>query len=255
MLASFVLGHAAHRAVEDPHPTPTEPRSVARLDWSSRRCIDASTAAAVASKRQRRTSGPGLRIVRPVHETTLHRHGGWRTATPTRVRIVIGCAVGGVRSPCTITRTRIAHAGHGHSHGLVDDSIKRSGEGVRAVVISLAVLAVTAALQGVVFIASGSVALLADLIHNAGDALTAIPLGIAFAMRSRRAEGYAGLAVVAAIFISALVAGAESIRRLIDPARRATSGSSPPPERSATWATGSPRRSARAPVNASSRPP
>ncbi len=109
------------------------------------------------------------------------------------------------------------HAGHGHSHGLVDDSIKRSRQGVRAVVISLAVLAVTATLQGVVFIASGSVALLADLIHNGGDALTAIPLGIAFAMRSRRAEGYAGLAVVAAIFISALVAGAESIRRLIDP--------------------------------------
>ena len=106
---------------------------------------------------------------------------------------------------------------HGHSHGLVHDSIKRSGEGVRAVVLSLAVLAATAIVQGVVFIASGSVALLADLTHNGGDALTALPLGIAFAMRSRRAEGYAGLAVVAAIFISALVAGAESIRRLIDP--------------------------------------
>jgi len=88
---------------------------------------------------------------------------------------------------------------------------------VRAVAVSLAVLAITAVLQGVVFIASGSVALLADLIHNGGDALTAIPLGIAFAMRSRRAEGYAGLAVVAAIFISALVAGAEAIRRLLDP--------------------------------------
>ena len=60
------------------------------------------------------------------------------------------------------------------------------------------------------FIVSGSVALLADLIHNGGDALTAVPLGVAFAMRSRRAEGYAGLAVVAAIFISALVAGAAS---------------------------------------------
>lgn len=83
--------------------------------------------------------------------------------------------------------------------------------------LSLAVLAATAIVQGIVFIASGSVALLADLIHNGGDALTALPLGIAFALRSRRAEGYAGLAVVAAIFISALVAGAESIRRLIDP--------------------------------------
>jgi cation diffusion facilitator family transporter len=79
------------------------------------------------------------------------------------------------------------------------------------------VLAATTIVQAVVFVTSGSVALLADLIHNGGDALTAIPLGIAFAMRSRRAEGYAGLAVVAAIFISALVAGVESIRRLIDP--------------------------------------
>ena len=83
--------------------------------------------------------------------------------------------------------------------------------------LSLAVLAATAIVQGVVFIASGSVALLADLIHNGGDALTALPLGVAFALRSRRAEGYAGLAVVAAILVSALVAGAESIRRLIDP--------------------------------------
>ena len=59
---------------------------------------------------------------------------------------------------------------HGHSHGLVDDSIKRSREGVRAVALALAVLALTAAVQAVVFVASGSVALLADLVHNAGDA-------------------------------------------------------------------------------------
>jgi cation diffusion facilitator family transporter len=109
------------------------------------------------------------------------------------------------------------HGEHGHSHGLIDDSIKRSSDGMRAVVLSLAVLGATAVIQTVVFVASGSVALLADLIHNAGDALTAIPLGVAFALRSRRAEGYAGLAVVAAILISALVAGAESIHRLIDP--------------------------------------
>ncbi len=109
------------------------------------------------------------------------------------------------------------HGEHGHSHGLVPDSIKRSHAGVRAVALSLAVLATTAIVQAVVFVTTGSVALLADLIHNGGDALTAIPLGIAFAIRSRRAEGYAGLAVVAAIFISALVAGVESIRRLIDP--------------------------------------
>jgi cation diffusion facilitator family transporter len=110
-----------------------------------------------------------------------------------------------------------SRGGHGHSHGLIDDSIKRSSAGMRAVVLSLAVLGATAIAQAVVFVASGSVALLADLIHNGGDALTAVPLGVAFALRSRRAEGYAGIAVVAAIFISALVAGAESIHRLIDP--------------------------------------
>jgi cation diffusion facilitator family transporter len=107
--------------------------------------------------------------------------------------------------------------GHGHSHGLVDDSIKRSREGIRAVSVSLAVLACTAALQALVFALSGSVALLADLIHNAGDALTAVPLGIAFLLHSARAERWAGLAVVAAIFISACVALYETIVRLIDP--------------------------------------
>lgn len=108
-------------------------------------------------------------------------------------------------------------AGHGHSHGLIDDSIKRSREGVRSVSLSLLVLGLAAALQALIFAASGSIALLADLIHNGGDALTALPLGIAFMLRSRRAEGYAGLAVVAAIFTSAAVAAVEAVRRLIDP--------------------------------------
>ena len=80
----------------------------------------------------------------PVHDTSLHRHGGIAHSHP----------------------YADAHE-HGHSHGLVHDSIKRSREGVRAVVLSLAVLAATAIVQGVVFIASGSVALLADLIHKA----------------------------------------------------------------------------------------
>jgi cation diffusion facilitator family transporter len=109
------------------------------------------------------------------------------------------------------------HGGHGHSHGLVDRSIVRSREGIRAVAISLAVLGVAAGIQTVIFAASGSVALLADLIHNFGDALTAIPLAIAFFLRSARGERYAGLAVVAAIFISACVALYESIQRLIHP--------------------------------------
>lgn len=106
---------------------------------------------------------------------------------------------------------------HGHSHGLVHDSIKRSREGVRAVAVSLAVLAIAALAQVAVFVASGSVALLADLIHNFGDALTALPLGAAFLMRSARAERGAGLFVVATIFFSALVAGFEAVDRLIDP--------------------------------------
>jgi len=114
---------------------------------------------------------------------------------------------------------RIAHGHsheHGHSHGLVDESIKRSREGLRAVSLSLAVLATTAVIQIFVFVATNSVALLADLIHNSGDALTALPLGVAFALRSARAERGAGLFVVAAIFVSACVAGYEAVDRLID---------------------------------------
>jgi cation diffusion facilitator family transporter len=111
-----------------------------------------------------------------------------------------------------------SHGGdHGHSHGLVDASIKRSRAGVEAVLLSLLVLGATAALQIFVFVLSGSIALLADLIHNAGDALTAVPLGAAFLMRSFRAEKCAGYFVVATIFVSACVAFVESIDRLINP--------------------------------------
>jgi len=99
----------------------------------------------------------------------------------------------------------------------VDASIKRSREGLRAVGLALLILGVTTAVQVAVFITTGSVALLADLIHNAGDAATAIPLAIAFALRSARAERWAGLAVVFAIFVSACVAGYEAIVRLIEP--------------------------------------
>ena len=84
-------------------------------------------------------------------------------------------------------------------------------------VISLAVLGATAAIQAVIFVLSGSVALLADLIHNAGDALTAVPLAIAFIARSERAERWAGYAVVLAIFVSACVALVETIQRFINP--------------------------------------
>jgi cation diffusion facilitator family transporter len=105
----------------------------------------------------------------------------------------------------------------GHSHGLVDRSIVRSRAGVTAVGKSLAVLGLTAGAQIAVFALSGSVALLADLIHNFGDALTALPLGIAFFLRSFRGEKLAGLAVVFAILVSACVALYETIMRFIEP--------------------------------------
>jgi len=110
-----------------------------------------------------------------------------------------------------------AHDEHGHSHGLVNPSIVRSRAGLRAVSLSLVVLGATAALQAAVYIATGSVALLADLIHNFGDALTALPLGAAFLLRSARAERYAGLGVALAIFISACVAGAFAVEKIINP--------------------------------------
>ena len=78
-------------------------------------------------------------------------------------------------------------------------------------------LLLTALVQIVVFVASNSVALLADLIHNFGDALTAVPLGIAFFLRSARGEKAAGYFVVATIFFSACVAGVQAVQRLIDP--------------------------------------
>ena len=107
--------------------------------------------------------------------------------------------------------------GHGHSHGLVAPSLQRSRAGLKAVGASLLVLALTAAAQVIVFVATGSVALLADLIHNFGDAATAMPLGAAFLLRSVRAEKVAGYVVVGVIFFSACVAAFQAVDRLIDP--------------------------------------
>ncbi|MCX6394212.1 MAG: cation diffusion facilitator family transporter [Solirubrobacterales bacterium] len=107
--------------------------------------------------------------------------------------------------------------GPGHSHAPMDEDVLRSREGVRAVVQSLVVLLITAGAQGAVFFWSGSVALLADLIHNVGDALTAVPVGVAFLLHSKRAEKWAGMAVVAAILVSGLIAGYEAISRFISP--------------------------------------
>lgn len=109
------------------------------------------------------------------------------------------------------------HGLGGHSHGLIHPSIVRSRAGLRAVSLSLVVLAITAVIQVSMFFLTDSVALLADLIHNFGDALTAIPVGIAFILRSARAERWAGFAVVLAIFISACAAFYETVVRLIEP--------------------------------------
>jgi cation diffusion facilitator family transporter len=118
-----------------------------------------------------------------------------------------------------------------HSHDAadsVDSALESSAQGIRAVKISLVALGVTAALQLVVVAVSGSVALLADTIHNFSDALTAVPLWIAFVLGRRaanrrytygygRAEDLAGLFVVAIIALSAVIAGVQAVRRLIDP--------------------------------------
>src|SRR3984885_5488790 len=118
-----------------------------------------------------------------------------------------------------------------HSHDAadsIDDALESSAAGIRAVKVSLAVLGLTAAAQIVVVIVSGSVALAADTIHNFSDALTAVPLWIAFALATKaatrrytygfgRVEDLAGLFVVAMIALSAIIAGYESVRRLIHP--------------------------------------
>lgn len=106
---------------------------------------------------------------------------------------------------------------HGHSHGLIDPAIRRSRAGIRAVSVSLVVLTVTAVAQTLIYTLTLSVALLADLIHNFGDASTAIPLGLAFFLRSARGERLAGLGVVLAIFASACVALVQTIVRFTYP--------------------------------------
>jgi cation diffusion facilitator family transporter len=147
------------------------------------------------------------------------------------------------------------HGGHGHAHGdhdhehpggikgffldifkphshdsadSVDQALESSTEGIRAVKISLVALGVTALLQALVVVITGSVALLADTIHNFSDALTAVPLWIAFVLGRRaanrrftygygRAEDIAGVFIVLMITLSAVLAGYESVVRIIDP--------------------------------------
>ena len=106
---------------------------------------------------------------------------------------------------------------HGHVHGFVDRSVIRSRAGLRAVSLSLAILTATDLVQTMIYASNLCVALLADLIHNFGDAATAIPLGLAFFFRSVRGERLGGLAVVFAIFVSACVALVQTIERFVNP--------------------------------------
>jgi cation diffusion facilitator family transporter len=126
---------------------------------------------------------------------------------------------------------RLSHVITPHSHdsaGKVDSAMETSRDGLRALWISLAVLGVTAAVQAVVVALSGSVALLGDTLHNVADALTAVPLGIAFLIGRRaatrrytygfgRAEDLAGIAIVAVIAASSALTGYQAIQRLLHP--------------------------------------
>lgn len=121
-----------------------------------------------------------------------------------------------------------AAGGHGHTHGVIDPGLASTERGIWAIKWSFVILAITAAVQIVVVVISGSVALLADTIHNVGDATTAIPLWIAFALARRkpsktfpyglgRVEDLAGVFIVLVILASAIVAGYEAISRFFNP--------------------------------------
>jgi cation diffusion facilitator family transporter len=126
---------------------------------------------------------------------------------------------------------RLRHLVAPHSHDAavsLDSELEASRRGMRALLLSFVALSVTAALQAAVFLVSGSVALLVDTLHNVADALTAIPIAVAFTVGRRaatrrytygfgRAEDLAGIAVVVVIAASAVLAAYEAIRRLADP--------------------------------------
>ncbi len=150
--------------------------------------------------------------------TTVGDHGH-----PHRVR----------RHPAASLADRVAHIFRPHSHQgaeKVDAALETSGEGMRALWISLAILAATALAESLVVAWSGSVALLGDALHNAADALTAVPLGVAFVLGRRpptprytygygRAEDLAGVVIVVMIAASSAVAAYASLGRLLHPQR------------------------------------
>lgn len=146
---------------------------------------------------------------------------------------------------------RAAHLVTPHSHEAmdkVDSAMEASAEGMRTLWRSLAILGVTTVIQAAVVALSGSVALLGDTIHNAADALTAIPLGIAFVLGRRaatrrytygygRAEDLAGIAIVLTIAASSALAAYEAVARLLNPATSRICGPSPSPRWSVSSGT------------------
>jgi cation diffusion facilitator family transporter len=151
----------------------------------------------------------------PDHDHGAHEHGHGEHGHPQRSGLLAG----------------LLHRVRPHSHDTadkVDAAMEASAEGLRALWISLAVLAATAALQAIVVVFSGSVALLGDTLHNAADALTAVPLAIAFVAGRRppnrrytygygRAEDLAGVVIVLIIAASSALAAYEAVTRLAHP--------------------------------------
>ncbi|MEU2623859.1 cation diffusion facilitator family transporter [Streptomyces sp. NPDC007157] len=158
--------------------------------------------------------------VRDRHGAHAHDHGHSHDHAPS--------SPGGLRHRLG---HRLGHLLTPHSHETadkLDSALETSARGMRALWVSLAVLGATAFVQAVVVVLSGSVALLGDTVHNAADALTAVPLGIAFVLGRRaanrrftygygRAEDLAGIAIVLTITASAAFAAWTAVERLLDP--------------------------------------
>jgi len=159
----------------------------------------------------------GNSSLRPIPEDPSHAHGGHGHSHDHGPSAGIGAAIKAIFAP--------------HSHDAadsVDSELESSAAGIRAVKISLQVLGATAIAQILIVIVSGSIALAADTIHNFSDALTAVPLWVAFALSTKaatrrytygfgRVEDLAGLFVVAMITLSAVIAGYEATQRLMHP--------------------------------------
>ena len=214
----------AEQLVVSPNTVKTQSRSIYRkfgVGSANRSC---------GLRQTGRPAGPGGRLASSDGHDIALRAGSRRAAPPrtapapasprrsSRARFARASARRSPRARRTPRALALAWSRRARAQPRPDRPVDQAlARGLRAVGLSLLVLGVTAVAQTLIYVVSGSVALLADLIHNFGDAATAIPLAIAFALRSARAERGAGLFVVFAIFFSGCVAGYEAIDRLINP--------------------------------------